>query len=175
MISSYLRDNCEAADRRALSRRTAGVTNTLISRGTGLTGREKECVCVCVSGREGPLFRIHTCPLSDENMHKRWWMMAEQTHTLTTAARQWSLKICPQRADGGKGDMHSSVSAQHASPCKSLKDDVSSASQLFYMQTDFLCKFVSTASDTPSRRVAQVYWGKETTINKQIHTKSFLF
>lgn len=50
--------------------------------------------------------------------------------------------------------MHSSVSAQHASPCKSMKDDVSSASQLFDMQTVFLCKFVSTALDTQSRRVA---------------------
>lgn len=37
--------------------------------------------------------------------------------------------------------MHSSVSAQHASPCKSMKDDVSCASQLFDMQTVFLCKF----------------------------------
>lgn len=40
--------------------------------------------------------------------------------------------------------MHSSMSAQHASPCKSMNDDVSSASQLFDMQTAFLCKFVST-------------------------------
>lgn len=36
--------------------------------------------------------------------------------------------------------MHSSVSAQHASPCKSMKDDVSCVSQLFDMQTVFLCK-----------------------------------
>lgn len=40
--------------------------------------------------------------------------------------------------------MHSSVSAQHASPCKSMKDDVSSASQLFDMQTALLCKFALT-------------------------------
>lgn len=44
--------------------------------------------------------------------------------------------------------MHSSVSAQHASPCKSMRDDVSSVSQLFDMQKAFLCKCVSTALDT---------------------------
>lgn len=43
--------------------------------------------------------------------------------------------------------MHSSVSAQHASPCKSMKDDVSSASQLFDMQTALLCKFTLTVFD----------------------------
>lgn len=69
-------------------------------------------------------------------------------------SRQRSFKICPQRADGGKGDTHSGVSAQHASPCKSMKDDVSPASQLFDMQTAFLCKFASAALDTRNRRAA---------------------
>lgn len=49
--------------------------------------------------------------------------------------------------------MHSSVSAQHASPCKSMRDDVSSVSQLFDMQRAFLCKFVSTALDTEQESV----------------------
>ncbi len=55
--------------------------------------------------------------------------------------------------------MNSSVSAQHASPCKSMRDDVSSVSQLFDMQRAFLCKFVSTALDTEqeSGMKAQVY------------------
>lgn len=46
--------------------------------------------------------------------------------------------------------MHSSVSALHASPCKSMRDDVGSVSQLFDMQRTFLCKFIPTALDTES-------------------------
>lgn len=66
-----------------------------------------------------------------------------------------------KRADGGKRDMHSSMSAW-ASPCKSVRDDVSSVAQLFDMQTAFLCKCVWTASDTVqySGTKAQVYGGK---------------
>lgn len=59
--------------------------------------------------------------------------------------------------------MHSSMSAQHASPCKSMRDDVSSVSQLFDMQRAFLCKSASTALDAEQESgiAAQVYRGKE--------------
>lgn len=58
--------------------------------------------------------------------------------------------------------MHSSLSAQHASPCKSMSDDVSSVSQLFDMQRAFLCKSVSTALDTEQESAikAQVRRGR---------------
>lgn len=62
--------------------------------------------------------------------------------------------------------MHPSMSAL-ASPCKSVRDDVSSVAQLFDMQRAFLCKCVWTASDTMqySGTKAQVYQG---TKNKKI-------
>lgn len=84
------------------------------------------------------------------------------TQILSYHKYQWLFRICQQRADGGKGDMHSSMSVW-ASPCKSVRDDVSSVAQLFDMQKAFLCKCVWTASDTAqsSGTKAQVYQGKK--------------
>lgn len=165
MISSYLRDNCTAAGQRALSQRAVGVTNTLISNHTAPCQEQgwpwaffmPVCLCVCVKGRIGCLlcafihilyqttrtWRLINISLS-QNKHK--------SRNVHLRCNRWSFKICPQRADGGKGDMHFGVSAQHASPCKSMKDDVSSAAQLFDMQTALLCKFALTALDTERRR-----------------------
>lgn len=151
--NSYLRNNCEAAGGGVLSGQTDMVWQTPLLAST-LRYATKKANHGCERGSK----EWHSLMPSFIPFYKH----VVYTQILSYHKYQWLFRTCQQRADGGKGDVHSSMSVW-ASPCKSVRDDVSSVAQLFDMQKAFLCKCVWTASDTAlsSGTKAQVHQGKK--------------